>query len=622
MKIVVDIEAAEGSYRSRIEPETSWRRLELGPDAEVPIKGEQPRLGELVDGLLHYRDRIIDRYFDERGQRQIGRFLFRRLFGSTSDYRVAGEGGEIRLCSRDEDILRLPWVLLADDQGTLAQRRWSVVLTDPGVRASDCVLPPLPRILIVAPQPPTLKPTWAGEHLADLERLLAARTGPDFVERHVRKVETWADCKTQVKSFEPDVVYFYGHGDGDREQTALLFPDRDKPYRRVPMSQFAECLENAPSRPARLGYVNCCYGDAGGFLGAGILLRRFIPAVIANRAVIKVGAARALALRFFELALLEGEAPHTAQATLYRSLFDLEGLPHRSDPMWMTPVLHVSYDEWDAVPLRREEIPSPRPYAEHRFDRIPQIGVVTNSTRTMLREGKNRSFAFLWYGEPAQGVDILHDQLRSELQVLSDVKQVHELRPEWPQQTEQLDRCFSEMYTEVFQVDRFDQLQQQIRARFRTTGDVHQHLCYIRHRTVRLPSASRVNLVTIRLYLQWWERNLVHLFDGNAFVVLGFGFEVDREAAFARLLRKYGLHKLPLESTWVRTLPSLRDIEEHDLLAYLQETSANVPPEYYDLIIDHVMEAAGGRYTPTLRELQRIKGSYWELIGMYSDHSA
>ena len=105
-----------------------------------------------------------------------------------------------------------------------------------------------------------------------------------------------------------------------------------------------------------LVYVNCCQGDAGGFLGVGMQLADFVPAVMTNRTVAMVSAAQAQALAFWENVLLKGIAPHKAVTRLYRGMEDLN--LSAVDVRWMTPVLHCGYDTWRANP---PEPPPPEP---------------------------------------------------------------------------------------------------------------------------------------------------------------------------------------------------------------------------------------------------------------------
>ncbi len=623
-RILVSVEPVEDGYRVQVNAGREgsvgpWRRLDLGRGTAVRIKGTEMTLGELVDGLIHYRRRVIDFAFDERGQRDLGRFLFQQLFRSTSPEICylpdTDDSGEIRLLAEDERILRIPWILLADDEGFLAKREWSVSLS-PVRRFQDGALPALPKMLVVAPQPSTLHSTQAKDHLADLRELLTSGAGETYPERFVRTVETWEDMKAQVKDLQPDVVYYYGHGEGDRNDSVLLFPAPGGDCQKVSMSRFAHCLEDVPSRP-QLVYLNCCYGDAGGFLGAGMLLRRFVPAVVANRTVIEISAARALALRFWEAVLLDGMAPHAAQAAIHRRLYDLEEISYR-DPMWMTPVLHASYDQWKSQRLRADAEPPDEPYAEERFDRSEQIGFITSQVSAMVRDRRPHSYAFLWYGETGQGVDLFHDHLRSDFRVLNEIQRLQELRPMWPADLARIDRSFASMYTEIFEVDHLDQLPAQIHARVGGAGNQAQ-LIYIRHPSIDLTRRSRIDLITVKLYLEWVESNVIRCFEPPNFVVLGIGFEVSDGDAFYSELRRHGLHRFSLASTWVRISPPLRSVKDQDLVAHLQRSGANIPLSYYDRVIDHIMDTTQGEYELTLQALHRIKDSYWELI--YREHS-
>ena len=78
-------------------------------------------------------------------------------------------------------------------------------------------------------------------------------------------------------------------------------------------------------------------------------LEDFAPAVITNRTVAHIDAARAQAMALWEDVLLKGVAPHRAMAGLYRRLGRLN--LSTADARWMTPVLHAHYGSWKANPL-------------------------------------------------------------------------------------------------------------------------------------------------------------------------------------------------------------------------------------------------------------------------------
>ena len=110
---------------------------------------------------------------------------------------------------------------------------------------------------------------------------------PSFVAR-----QSLSGLKNVLTTFEPHVVYYYGHGIGTLHQSRLVFvkgPHKQRDER--PIGDFAQKLRGL-REPPRFVYVNCCSGDAGGFLGAGWQLGDFVPAVIESASVVSVETVR------------------------------------------------------------------------------------------------------------------------------------------------------------------------------------------------------------------------------------------------------------------------------------------------------------------------------------------
>ena len=173
MRILTKIERRDDSYLGVVTTDGGRQRLatglELAPSTQLEIGGERTTLGELQEGLALYDRRLLGTFFDERGQLELGRHLYTQLFGRAGFSVPALEqpGAEVRIEADDEEILRLPWVLLADDEGFLSQRGWSVSLCG-GPPCGSYHLPPMPRLLIAMPQPRKQSPTRAEDHLARL----------------------------------------------------------------------------------------------------------------------------------------------------------------------------------------------------------------------------------------------------------------------------------------------------------------------------------------------------------------------------------------------------------------------------------------------------------------------
>jgi hypothetical protein len=359
---------------------------------------------------------------------------------------------------------------------------------------------------------------------------------------------------------------------------------------------------NLGSGVVRLAYINCCLGDAGGFLGAGRQLGACVPAVVTNRTIAMIGAARAQALEFWEQVLLKGLAPHQAIQRLYRGLTDL-GLSV-ADARWLTPALHCGYDVWRANPPQPLSRLDHDPHWDVKVDRVTQFNAVAQGVRDMLFERKPRSLAFVWYGQPGQGVDIFHQRLTVEFHEKLTATVVHEARPEWPLELANARRSFADMLTEAFEVRRLDDIPARIRAR--SQGEFgRQTLVYVRHQPVTSPQV--LNLRTLKCYLDWWNAEFMPLFDQTqVFFVLGVSFVVNNPPKLHHRLTTQGFDALFLDHTVVFVLDAMERVAKRDLLAFLHTHNIRLPEHDRDRRLDHILEKTGGHYEQTVAELRRL----------------
>ncbi len=199
----------------------------LSPDDVLTLKGREVILADLSQALICFNQDWINAYLDERGQVEVGHYLYQQIFGKVSPYDLAedGTGIEVRIITKDENIARLPWVLLAHEGVFLSTMGWSVSLSA-DIQTADYELPPRPKILAVVPQPKKLEATGAEEHLRDIRELLTAADlvyGDDSCFRIVSDLPSFYE---ELAALQPDILYYYGHGIGDQHATRLLFADQ------------------------------------------------------------------------------------------------------------------------------------------------------------------------------------------------------------------------------------------------------------------------------------------------------------------------------------------------------------------------------------------------------------
>jgi hypothetical protein len=575
----------------------------LGSATTLAISGRSYTLQQISTALSEYRLRELGAIYDERGQIEIGQHLYRQIFGEVrpdSFRQQSGDSVDLRIITDDEHIMALPWGLLAHQGLFLAATGWSITMAR-SVTVPDVTITDRPRVLIVAPEPAGLK-TRAADHLEKLEYRLALSDHRLTSEQNLRHVTTWDACCSMLKSFQPDILYYYGHGVGDQGRARLIFADQNGRKVEKPITDLAQLLRELPT-PPRLVYLNCCGGDAGGFLGAGRQIGQVVPAVIANRTVAHTDAAQVQALAILQSILVDGRPPHVALSEINGRLTEL-GMSF-SDARWLTPVLYSNYRTWTAPAAQRADDAIRDPHWHLKLDRVGQFGTVAFQTRQMLRERHPRSLAYVWYGKAGQGIDMFHKRLGVELRAdLASHAQLLEVRPEWPMQLDNPGRSFSDMMTEAFEVQDLKAISSSIREQTHASAS-RIAVIYVRHQPVRLKSV--LNPSTLKAYLQWWDGTFAPLLNNHQHVLLTISFEVDNPASFRDiLLNRVGLYEIEFNHTIFRLLDEMERLALKDLFDFLQIHNIRLPRSHKDRILQEILEKTGGHYEQTISELRRL----------------
>lgn len=593
--------------------------LQLGEQAKVPIKSQSYALGDLVRRLIQYQDNDAA-LLDERDQLEIGRYLY----GQTIARLPQGEQNKLRaapevllhIASPDEHITRLPWVLLAREQDLLSHCGWSVLLSStPLAQADDggqyrlqpsfppVELPPEPRLLVIAPQPQGVPPTDADAHLQALQAKLSG--GDRHLEwgKHLRKVSDWDAFVRVLPEFAPHLIYYYGHGVGTEQRAALLFDDGDGRRRDIPVADFAACINRLEKKPL-LVYVNCCQGDAAGFLGVGRQIKA--AAVVTNRTVATIPAAQAQAIALWESVILKGHAPHAALQQVYLRTAELE--LSRGDVRWMTPVLYGHYREWRANP--------PKP-AKHwvkdelwhlNVDRINQFSVVAQLCRDMLRNKRPLCLVFIWYGVEGEGIDLFHERLAAKLDTdLPGAAEVYTIRPAWPEQLSNPAGAYTEVIEEAFGVTCLENIPARIREQNRGEKQVLTYVNHVPVTTQPYTSAemleNTINPKTLRDYFEWCDQVYPDCLQAGQHLLIGISFKVKNPPKFREWFRT-AQEGLDLRHTVVRLLDTMEALAEEDLKDFLHLHNIPLPSIQRDAVIKSILAKTGGSYERTVAELE------------------
>ena len=591
-------------------------RLDLGPEAMVPIgDGDGYRLDALIKALILRQAKDMALAFDERDQLAIGRWLYDRVLAPALGDRPPEGEVVLHIHCPDEAIARLPWVLLARGGSFLTAQGWSPVLASGERPARDCQLPAAPRTLLVAPEPVGVRSTGATAHLEALcERL--GRGEPRLARdgERLRVCHTWEALVEQVRTFQPQVLYYYGHGlaQGVDASTRLVFADAAGKRDDRPVADLAALLRGPPGaghEPPLLAYINCCQGDAGGLLGVGRQLETEAgcPAVITNRTIAEIPAAQAQAMALLDRLLLRGEPPHRAVGALYQGRTDF-GFS-AADVRWMTPVLHGHYGDWrsSAAAVAADLDPD----WSLKIDRVTQFSLVDSQTRQMLREGRPRGRAFVWYGREGDGVEVFHERLEVELaQSLHDMDTAFlPIAPDWPEELGNSDLSFLDKTLEAFEVARLDEVPYSLRTRSRGHP---RALVYLRHRPVRSPNRV-IDPESLAAYLGWLDRCLLPLLEPRQHLLVGISFLVLKPGAFQEAIAGQGIgEEAPFTHLVFELLDALDVLARGDLRKFLDthrvDLRRTLTGPVLNAVLDEILERTGGRYELTVAELSDLPG--------------
>ncbi|MDM8517039.1 hypothetical protein QUF76_12630 [Desulfobacterales bacterium HSG16] len=598
------------------------READIGPKVRISIKGKKYFIKDLIKALIGYNKKDLALVYDERGQFEIGKYLFDQVFAGQDKDLVfpapdSGEIIDVRIISQNEYILSLPWVLLADSGVFLTAFRWAVSLSIKVYdELTDWELPPSPKMLIVAPQPAGAEKTHAESHIAEIEDLLSSHDLRFTSGKNILFVHTWEEFTAAVKEFCPQIVYYYGHGEGNFQKANLVFATgRNNQRIDKPVADFAHCLRNMEHRPYLI-YVNCCQGDTAGFLGVGVQLGQIAPAVITNRTIAKINAAQAQAKALWKYVLLKGVEPHKAMSLISRDMTDME--LSLADVRWMTPVMHCGYKSWKSNPPEQLDRTYHDPHWHLKIDRVTQYHTTAGMTRQMLREQKPKSLSFVWYGQEGQGIDIFHERLDVELRNEVSNTHLYPVKPAWPYEFVNPARSFTDMLNEAFEVGSLEDIPARIREKSQGAFG-RQTLVYVRHSPVTSPQIF--NPRRLKLYLEWWDSKFVPLLENQHFALLGISFIVKNPPKFKDIiLKKERVEDLYFDKTVFKLLDEMEKLAKRDLLDFLQTHKMKFQTKRRDKLLDRILKKTGGHYEKTVEELKNLVQLAFDELGEDEGH--
>lgn len=566
----------------RIQPNPKIGPADLLPDTDRT-------LGQLVQALVRFGE--ADRaFFDDRGQLAFGSHLFQQTLGSLD---LAAEPHSLVIVSEDEHARSLPWPLMVQRNVFLVVTGWAISQTSFFSRPfPDSSLPPAPKLLCVMPEPAGMDPTEADAHYHELVHML--KQGGDLLvdHGHLRRARTVAEMEQELKEFRPELVYYYGHGRGNRRDCYLCFVDDAHQLAAHPLVDAAELLRR---NPPILTYINCCRGDSAGILGAGSLLS-FCPSVISNRTIATVTAARQQGVALLKRVILDGVSPETAVAKSYNRISDLELT--RGKPFWFTPVHHLTYSKWSSQGNRAHIRKDRRQYDPHwhlKVDRVEQYGQLKLVVEDMLEEQAYKAVACIWAGKPGQGLELFHERVGLHLAERLNTVKVEVIHPTW-ESPDTGAISYASMTCKAFDVQTLDEIPAKVRHWARNQ----KILVILNHSTVT--NRHTLSLASLAGYLEWLDRELMCLLlDPNHFVLIGISFKVAEPLSL--LNHVAGIRT---EQLLVTTLKPLDRLTMGDLRKFVRTNRIHIPRELEDSVLKGILDRTGGSYEETLHELDKM----------------
>lgn len=595
-------------------------KLKLDSSASIEYRDRKLTLEEVIDKFQTFGATEQDPITSAGGQLEVGRHLYQQIFGSLRPEvmrSLRGERVDLRVVTDDKHLLRLPWSLIADTT-FLSASGWSVSMSAAADDCRECPLPPSPKILVITPESPNWGATLSDEHVRKLEALLSSVNHLHKRGRHLLRVSTWEETQAGLQDFSPDILYYYGHGEGDNNSSRLVFTSappgegarvdgvREK---LVPAIDFAAAVRKQGDKAPRLAYINCCQGDAGGLLGFGKQLSAVVPAVVTNYTVAFREAAQNQALAFWKGALVDGDSPHEAVASMRGNLVEM-GLTF-DDLRWMTPVLHSRYSKWSFARPGRSSRRDRDVHWRYQLNRVHQFSQVLYQTKAMLERGGPRALAYVWYGRAGQGVQQFYQRLEAEMPYsLPDVR-FESYRPSWPVEFHNFSRSMEDMLTQVFGIGDLDELPAKLQS-LRGYSGRRELIIYLQHPPVT--PEMKFSLRALRTYLEWLDTHFANLLPDRVYALIGLSFVVGKPEAFRRaVLEKERLNEAELNHVNFHLLEELRSLERNDVVEFLRAQNMRWPSDRREMLLSGLMAKTGGDYEAMLEEIKALDDRAWDL---------
>lgn len=624
-------------YQLSIQLLPNGKRLTLGTEAALHLDctislGRSTTTLQAILGWLDSfdTDKLCD-HLDEVGMYALGEYLYQQTLGyyPHPDH-LYSEEIELRIISPCPHIHRLPWNMLARDGLMLQAAGWHITLaTAPDTR--QVIWPSLPSLLVVAPEPllnsqgKRIQPTHSAEHIKTLQQRLVAHAGAYANPEYFQVVTSWEALQRALQERHFDVLYYYGHGMASR----LLFAGTDKAASEDPRTfqDLRVALRDAKGGAPAVCYINACFGNSGGQMGAGLQLGTVCAAVVANRTAAVIQTAMIQGQEFLERLLLETRSPETALLDALTRC----GNTTTGDVRWVTPILHRHYAEWKIA--RRPErfhLDKRDPHWEYKLDRITQSGELGKRAEFAIKNRNPATICCIWYGCDNVGVDLFHERIPLELRAFRQQVQIAHCRMDWPQvESGNMAKVWEECLLAGLRAaatpfarapDTLENIPRFLEQLAGQTGK--RTLLHLRLKTInkQVLALSRMTPGKLRNFLEWWQDRVVAtvLKPARIQTLMTVGYELP-DAMLPKMPEFFADNIEPLNDQYnslsVYLLPRLMLLERHDLREFIKAFYPDLPQDKAKTRIEYILNEAKGNYQNTLNLLTDLNNDALYLQG-------
>lgn len=574
--------------------------LKLSDNFSIKINNENFTISQIVNALTIFKQDDLKTIFSVTGQTKIGEYLYNQIFNQLSPEQEQSLFNdeleiEIRIVTKDDNITKLPWILLFHERKFLIHHKCSIVISET-LESKDATLPHIPTILVIAPQPKTINPTLREPHLVELRNLFISYNQQYKSDHKFIVGKTWEDFQMGLRN-SPKLLYYYGHGLLNQGSIELAFEKTDESISKISVVDLATEISKLGTSGPVIAYFNCCLGDAGGSLGIGMQVSQYVPVVVTNRTMTFSGPSKINAKNFWRY-VINGLSPCSA----FNEMLMLENNPYNitNDIDWFTPVLHCNYDEWNTPITPLELTPDDRFF---RLDREMQVDTSCALIEDIIQNQKQdpqkssyQSIVCLWHGEENQGVKDFHKRLENELNRRLKEKYLIDVLPlslTWPpadlnsilhksgiKESQKLFKHFRTMLEAIFNVP-WNNINNEIRAKV-GRGEREKPILTIFNLDTSINNFNTTSDI-LEEYVKWWDKTFVNEViknDENLFAFLAISITMPNDEKLNSILAKLNRLEddLVLMKTMLRDLKKLEFVKKPDILLCIQRHK-----EYYPI---------------------------------------